>query len=189
MAKVTRRNALKRIGAATAVLGGSAALGTALWDEGGIGIYKSAGAPQTRDFRLRDKTLAKADIAIAKQGVEAAILTRAAIDALGGMEIFVSRGDRVTIKPNIGWDRTPIHAANTNPVVVAELVKMAYDAGAELVTVTDASCNEPGRCFQRSGIWKSAYDAGADVVLPAEHRLRDMRLGGTMLDDWPRYRP
>ena len=82
-----------------------------------------------------------------------------------------------------------MHAANTNPKVVAEVVKMAYEAGAELVTVTDASCNEPNRCFQRSGIWKLSYDAGADVVLPAEHRFRELRMGGHVLDEWPVYRP
>ena len=35
------------------------------------------------------------------------------------------------MKPNIGWDRTPEQAANTNPEVVATLVKMALEAGGE----------------------------------------------------------
>jgi uncharacterized protein (DUF362 family) len=114
---------------------------------------------------------------------------RTALEALGGMKRFVARGDIVAVKPNIGWDRTPLHAANTNPKVVAEVVRLAYDAGAKLVTVTDASCNEPNRCFQRSGIWKAAYDVGAEVVIPAEHRFRTMRMGGELLDEWPIYRP
>ena len=42
-------------------------------------------------------------------------LVRRAVDALGGMKRFVSRGDIVAVKPNIGWDRMPVHAANTNP--------------------------------------------------------------------------
>jgi uncharacterized protein (DUF362 family) len=186
---VSRRDALKRIGATTAVLGGSASLGAWLWDQGGLDVYESAHRVQTRDFRLRDKDGAKPDLAIARQGGDPATLTRAALDGLGGMARFVSRGDVVTIKPNIGWDRTPVHAANTNPVVVAELVKLAYDAGASRVIVTDASCNEPNRCFQRSGIWKAAYDAQAEVVLPVEHRFRAMRMGGTVLDEWPIFRP
>ncbi len=103
------------------------------------------------------------------------------------MRRFVSRGDVVVVKPNIGWDRTPLHAANTNPLVVAEIVRQAYDAGAKNVVVTDASCNEPGRCFTRSGIWQAAYDAGAEVILPAQHRFRSMRLGGEVLGDWPVY--
>ena len=34
-------------------------------------------------------------------------LTESALAALGGMERFVSKGDVVWIKPNIGWNRRP----------------------------------------------------------------------------------
>ena len=185
---VTRREALQRIGAASAALGGSIVLGRAAWDRGGFDVYQSPLSPQTRDFRNGpEKTLA--DLAIATTSTDPAELVRKAIDGLGGMRRFISRGDVVTVKPNIGWDRTPLHAANTNPKVVAEVVRLAFDAGAKTVTVTDASCNEPNRCFQRSGIWKAAYDVGANVILPAEHRFRTMRLRGELLDEWPVYRP
>ena len=106
-----------------------------------------------------------------------------------GMKRFVSRGDIVAIKPNIGWDRMPIHAANTNPLVVAELVKLCFEAGAHRVVVTDASCNEANRSFQRSGIWRAAHAVDATVILPAAHRFREMRLQGEVLDRWPIYTP
>jgi uncharacterized protein (DUF362 family) len=105
------------------------------------------------------------------------------------MKRFVSNGDVVAVKPNIGWDRMPVHAANTNPLVVAEVVRLAFDAGARRVVVTDASCNEPNRCFQRSGIWRAAHDLGATVILPAAHRFREMRMKGDVLDLWPVYTP
>jgi uncharacterized protein (DUF362 family) len=187
--EVSRRDALKRLGAASLVLGGSAATGRALWDQGGIDVYEAKGAAQTRDFRLRDRSATKLDMAVARTGTNPSHLTRAAVEALGGMSRFIARGDLVAVKPNIGWDRAPVHAANTNPKVVAEVVRLCYEAGAEMVTVTDASCNEANRCFQRSGIWKAAYDAGADVVLPADHRFRELRMGGQVLDEWPIYRP
>jgi uncharacterized protein (DUF362 family) len=185
---VTRREALQRIGATAAVLGGSAAVARLAWDRGGFGLVQSGLTPQTRDFRL-DPAHDRPELAIATTSTDPAELVRKAIDALGGMRRFVSRGDVVAVKPNIGWDRTPLHAANTNPLVVAEVVRLAFDAGAKIVTVTDASCNEPNRCFQRSGIWKAAYDVGANVILPAEHRFRSMRLRGELLDEWPVYRP
>jgi uncharacterized protein (DUF362 family) len=187
--EVSRREALVRLGSAALVLGGSAAVARAAWDQGGLDVYRSGKPTQMRDFRLGDLSVLRADLAIARRGNNAAELTRAAVDALGGMARFIERGDTVAVKPNIGWDRAPVHAANTNPEVVAEVVRMAYDAGAKMVTVTDASCNEANRCFQRSGIWKAAYDAGADVVLPAEHRFRALRMGGEVLDEWPIYRP
>lgn len=185
---VTRREALQRIGATAAVIGGSAALARVTWDRGGFGEVQSNLSPQTRDFRI-DPAGELPELAIAKSSTEPAELVRKAIDALGGMRRFVSRGDVVAVKPNVGWDRTPLHAANTNPLVVAEVVRLAFEAGAKTVTVTDASCNEPNRCFQRSGIWKAAYDVGANVILPAEHRFRSMRLRGELLDEWPVYKP
>lgn len=186
----SRRSALKRIAAAAGVLAGSAALGRVVWDQGGLDVYESGLRAQRRDFRLRDRALDVTDMAIAKRETGTPEeLVRLAVDGVGGMSRFISRGDIVTVKPNIGWDRTPLHAANTNPRVVAEVVRLAIDAGAKRVTVTDASCNEPNRCFQRSGIWNAAHEAGAHVLLPVEHRFRTMRLGGEVLDEWPVYRP
>jgi uncharacterized protein (DUF362 family) len=184
---VSRREALRRLGAAGLVLGGAAALGRARWDQGGLDVAGVGDHPQTRDFRLRDGRSELPQLVVAKNDADPAALVRKAVDALGGMKRFISRGDVVVVKPNIGWDRTPIHAANTNPKVVAEVVRLALDAGAKRVVVTDASCNEANRCFQRSGIWKHAYEAGAEVVLPAEHRFRTMRLKGEVLDEWLVY--
>ena len=184
-----RREALKRVGTTGLVLAGAAALARATWDKGGFGIAAKQGERQVRDFGLKEAANELTQLAIAKTGADPAALARAAVDALGGMKRFVSRGDVVVVKPNIGWDRTPLHAANTNPEVVAAVVQMAYEAGAKTVVVTDASCNDPNRCFQRSGIWRAAYGKGAEVIIPAEHRFRGMRLKGEVLDDWPVYTP
>ncbi|MEJ7734187.1 MAG: DUF362 domain-containing protein [Polyangiaceae bacterium] len=175
------------MGATAAVLGGAAVAGRSLHDRGGIELSESKDKPQTRDFRLRDKPADLPELVVAKSSDDPAVLVQRALGALGGMKRFISRGDIVVIKPNIGWDRTPIHAANTNPRVVAEVVRQAYDAGAKRVIVTDASCNEPNRCFQRSGIWKHAYEMGAEIIIPAAHRFRTMRLKGEVLDEWPVY--
>jgi len=54
-------------------------------------------------------------------GRSPAAITRAAVDALGGIKRFVSRGDIVVVKPNMAWDRLPEQAANTNPEVSLKL--------------------------------------------------------------------
>jgi uncharacterized protein (DUF362 family) len=172
-------------------LGVSAAaclVGRLAFDAGGLHIEALRDQVQVRSFEA-PRSPELAELAIAKSSIDASELVRRAVAALGGMQRFVSRGDIVALKPNIGWDRLPVHAANTNPLVVAEVVRLCFDAGARQVVVTDASCNEPGRCFQRSGIWRAAYDQGASVVLPAPHRFRNMRLGGEVLDGWPVYTP
>jgi uncharacterized protein (DUF362 family) len=185
---ISRREALTRLGAATAVLGGAAVAAKLTYDRGGLDVTRLDTERQVRDFQVA--LLGQAPVmAIAKSVTDAGELTRKAVDALGGMKRFISNGDIVAIKPNIGWDRMPVHAANTNPVVVAELVKMAFEAGAKRVVVTDASCNEPNRCFQRSGIWRATYALGATIILPASHRFRDLRMKGDVLDLWPVYTP
>ncbi len=188
--KPSRREVVQRLGAAGLAFAGAAALGRWRWDHGGIDVHRAEGARQVRDFRLKAATGRELpELVIAKNETHAATLTRRAVDAMGGMKRFISRGDIVVVKPNIGWDRMPIHAANTNPEVVATVVQMAFEAGAKRVVVTDASCNDPHRCFQRSGIWRASYNLGADVIIPAEHRFRTMRLNGDVLDEWPVYMP
>ena len=119
------------------------------------------------------------------QGGDPTQLARQAVEELGGMRRFISRGDVVLVKPNIGWDRTPEQAANTNPDVVAEIVRQCASAGAKRIIVTDVSCNDARRCFQRSGIAEAAKLAGADVILPEPSRFKEVDLQGEVLHTWP----
>jgi uncharacterized protein (DUF362 family) len=94
----------------------------------------------------------------------------------------------VIVKPNIGWDRKPEQAANTDPIVVATLVTMAYAAGAKKVKVFDNTCNTERRCYERSGIEKAAKDAGADVFFTEERKFKKVNLKGEKLKEWPVYK-
>lgn len=123
------------------------------------------------------------------QGAEPAALVRQALQDLGGIARFISRQDVVVIKPNIAWDRTPEQAANTNPEAVAEVVRQCWQAGAKRVIVTDVSCNEPRRCFQRSGIQAAARAQGAEVILPDPELFREVEMGGVALKTWPVFSP
>jgi uncharacterized protein (DUF362 family) len=197
VARPSRRELMARAGTTLGVLGAAAALSRLAWDHGGFDVARSGAPRQVRDYRVVERDAEHAQLAIARAPSKEPgddsphptatpdQLVRRAVDAMGGMHKFVSRGDVVVVKPNIGWDRMPIHAANTNPEVVAAVIKLAYEAGAKKVVVADGSCNDPNRCFQRSGIWRAAYQLGADVVLPQEHRFRTMRLKGDVLDEWP----
>jgi uncharacterized protein (DUF362 family) len=101
---------------------------------------------------------------VAARGDDPAANVRRALAALGGMQRFVKRGETVVVKPNVGWDRLPEQGANTDPAVVAEIVRQARGAGARRVIVADLSCNDAGRCFARSGILDAAGQAGAEVL-------------------------
>ncbi len=118
------------------------------------------------------------------EGESPEAITREAIKALGGMSRFIGRGDKVLIKPNIGWDRTPEMAACTNPEVVAALVAMSLESGAKEVVVMDHTINQPKRCYARSGIQEAARAAGARVLFTDEQRLKKMALKGEWLKEW-----
>jgi len=106
-------------------------------------------------------------VAVARKGAPDAMAV-AAVKALGGMSKFVGRGEVVVVKPNIGWDRTPEQAANTNPEVVKAVVRMCLEAGAKRVRVMDGPCNDPRRCYTRSGI-KDAVESLNDPAVSVEH--------------------
>ena len=108
----------------------------------------------------------------------------AALDGIGGIGRFVHAGERVVVKPNVGWDRTPAQGANTNPALVSEMVRLCLGAGAAQVTVSDVSCNDPRRSFLRSGIREAGETAGARVMLPAQEDFGEVELGGVVLRNW-----
>jgi uncharacterized protein (DUF362 family) len=118
------------------------------------------------------------------QGDNPAVLTRKAVASLGGIGRFVSKGDVVLVKPNIGWDRTPQQAACTNPQVVKTLVELCLEGGAKEVKVIDNPCNQAKRTYLRSGIAEAAKQAGAKVLFPNKHRLKKIPLNGEWLKEW-----
>lgn len=171
--RIGRREALARIGSAAAA---AAAVGTgtlAFVDRRAAG----AAPPSVRDWRI-PPSVKLAARAVAARGDDPAANVRRALAALGGMGQFVRPGEVVLVKPNVGWDRLPEQAANTDPDVVAEIVRQCRAAGARKVVVADLSCNDPARSFARSGIRAAAASAGAEVLDGSALEMADATLGG-----------
>jgi len=116
-------------------------------------------------------------------------MVRRAMNALGGMDKLVSKGNRVIIKPNIAWNQKPEFAANTNPFVVAALVELCREAGASRVKVMDHTCSaNPEPSYENSGIATTARQAGAEVSYIDKSRFRDFTIAdGKVLKSWPFY--
>ena len=99
------------------------------------------------------------------------------IAALGGMQAFVRKGQHVVVKPNIAWDQPPETPANTNPELVAAIVRHCVKAGASKVTVFDHTCHNWERSYKTSGIADAVSDAGGEMA-PAnlERHYREVEL-------------
>ena len=136
-------------------------------------FHRSEDEVVMRDLRMRDVE----ERLVIVRGDDPARMTVAALEAMGGMSSFIETDDTVVIKPNIGWDRRPEQAANTHPDVVAEVVRQCLFAGAGHVVVTDVTCNEANRCFNRSGLWDGTLYRNGSIL--ADSRIAD-RLSETL---------
>ncbi|MCK9629095.1 MAG: DUF362 domain-containing protein [Bacteroidales bacterium] len=106
---------------------------------------------------------AKNDL-VAVMGGEPEAMYEKAISAMGGMSRFVKKGQNVVVKPNIGWNKKPEEAANTNPLLVAAIVRDCLKVGASEVVVFDHTCDEWMSCYKNSGIESAAKSAGARIA-------------------------
>jgi uncharacterized protein (DUF362 family) len=86
------------------------------------------------------------------------------LTALGGLERFVKKGQTVLIKPNMAWAVAPEGAANTNPALIAHIIKNVLNLGAKRVYVYDNTCDNWNDAYRLSGLEKAATEAGATVA-------------------------
>jgi len=184
---IGRRELLTRWG--PAALAASALAGTGALLGGREGRHRppdDRALPTPRDWRIAPGAPGRI---VTTGGPSPADNVRRALSGVGGMERFVKRGEKVVIKPNCGWERTPEQAANTDPTLVAELVRLCLAAGAAGVVVADSTCNDPVRCFERSGIAQAARAAGASVAHQSNSGAVRLDLGGTLLGAWDVLKP
>jgi uncharacterized protein (DUF362 family) len=110
---------------------------------------------------------------------EPAAATRKAIETLGGMARFVKKGQRVVIKPNMSFAKTPDFAATTHPLVVVAVAQACIDAGAREVLVLDHTLQRAELCLERTGIRDACKQQCPEVhVLALQDRkfFREIRI-------------
>jgi len=134
-------------------------------------FFKSAAVVGLASIFKPDALASSANLAVqaspdmvAIMGGEPEVMLIRAFKELGGIGKYVKKGDKVVIKPNIGWDRKPELAANTNPKLVGELVKLCKNAGASEILVFDHTCHDWKKSYTNSGIEKAVNDAGGKMV-------------------------
>jgi uncharacterized protein (DUF362 family) len=101
---------------------------------------------------------------VAIKGGEPQAMFDKAIESFGGMKAFVKKGQTVVLKPNIGWDVSAERAGNTNPLLIKQIIKHCFNAGAKDVYVFDHTCDYWKKSYSDSGIESAVKDAGGKIV-------------------------
>jgi len=93
-------------------------------------------------------------------------LVESAVGHLGGIGAIIKSGSTVVIKPNAGHYGGPESSVNTNPAVVAAVIRAVKKANPRKLILAESSamgCNTM-ECLEVSGIKQAALEAGVDDV-------------------------
>jgi uncharacterized protein (DUF362 family) len=109
-----------------------------------------------------------------------------ALKAIGGLEAFIKKGDRVLLKVNAAFASAPMLSATTHPELVSAITRLCREAGAAAVTVADNPINDPASCFRLTGIEQAARSSGAAVLLPQNELFKQVTLPqAQLIRNWP----
>ena len=95
------------------------------------------------------------------KNVNAALLRH--FELLGGLAHFISRGDKVLIKPNMIAPRPAECAAQTDPVVIIELAKILLDFGAKPFVGDSPAWADMATCAGALGIVEPLKKLGVEI--------------------------
>src|SRR5512136_1260022 len=115
-------------------------------------------------------SLAKEEYDLTVISGEPGAATKKALEAIGGMSRFVRKGQRVVLKPNMSFARTPDFSATTHPLVVATVAQACIEAGAQQVLVLDHTLHRAELCLERAGIRDACKNIPGVHVLALQER-------------------
>jgi uncharacterized protein (DUF362 family) len=108
----------------------------------------------------------KSVVSIAK-GVDVEKMVTEVLEPLGGIKTLIRPKTTVVIKPNAGHVAPAESSVNTNPEVVAAVIKEVRKANPKKIILAEASaigCDSM-ESMEASGITKAAQDAGVDEII------------------------
>ncbi|MDD2525776.1 MAG: DUF362 domain-containing protein [Bacteroidales bacterium] len=130
-----------------------------------LGLASIFGSDKIRAIGATEMAVAQSPDLVAVMGGEPEDMLVKALKEMGGIKKFVKKGQKVVIKPNIGWDRVPELAGNTNPKLIKKLTELCLkEAGAKEVIVFDHTCDNWQKTYKNSGIQDAVEEAGGKMV-------------------------
>jgi uncharacterized protein (DUF362 family) len=204
----SRRDFLIKAGGTAAVAGGACAAGALILDPWGMEGVKPPPPVRLKNYSVtlppgrpnvvvvRSSPVVAANFSTREEELiareeQAFKMVKRALDEMGGVERFITKGDVVVIKPNVAFDKNPDLGATTQPDTVAAVVKLCFGAGARKVIVADNPINNPESCFFKTKVGEAAVRAGAELMMPQTSYFEDLYVGGeTITNTWKMfYRP
>jgi uncharacterized protein (DUF362 family) len=184
--ELTRRDFLKRVGYASALALAAGGFGLALYDaKGPAPAEKAKILAGLGDFSSKSLASGLGKMAIVR-GTDRQAMFNQGIAALGGLESFIQKGDRVLIKVNAAFATPPALGATTHPEILAAVAGRCFQVGAAQVMVTDNPINNPDSCFAITGIAGAAQESGARIIAPSASLFSPLSLpGGKLIENWP----
>ncbi|HEY3359360.1 MAG TPA: DUF362 domain-containing protein [Polyangia bacterium] len=164
-----RRRFLRHLGAAGAVAASGAFVpllgcGKGAGKPGGGSAAAPGAAPASRQARAL-----AADLVVC-EGNDPYLQTVKAIEAIGGIDLFVKPGDRVVLSPNLAFARTPEQGANTHPRVLRAVLDQCVKAGATKITVLDYVLDAKEVAFKMNGAEEAVAGTIARLISPEDER-------------------
>ena len=183
---LNRRDFLKRVGYASALALATGGLGLALYDpKGPAPVVGQKALTALGNYTLPALAAGPGKMAIIR-GMDRRLMVEQGLKALGGMEVFIQKGDRVLIKVNCAFATPASLGATTSPETLAAVAGLCFKAGAAQVRVTDNPINNPDSCFEISGLADATRSAGAKLITPQASLFVPFSLpGGELLQSWP----
>lgn len=204
----SRRDFLIKAGGTAAVAGGACAAGALILDPWGMEGVKPPPPVRLKNYSVtlppgrpnvvvvRSSPVVAANFSTREEELiareeQAFKMVKRALDEMGGVERFITKGDVVVVKPNVAFDKNPDLGATTQPDTVAAVVKLCFGAGARKVIVADNPINNPESCFFKTKVGEAAVRAGAELMMPQTSYFEDLYVGGeTITNTWKMfYRP
>jgi uncharacterized protein (DUF362 family) len=198
----SRRDFAARVGGTALVAGGAMAAGLLTRDRWGMEGVKPPPPVHLKDYSIKLAPARPTLVVVRSRPIEADdykgkdeemqaredqafAMVKAAMDAMGGVEKFIVKGDVVVVKPNVAFDKNPDLAATTQPDTLAAVVKLCLGAGARKVIVADNPINNPESCFFKTKVGDAALRAGAELMLPQDSYFEQLYVGGeTIKNTW-----
>ncbi|MCG2773333.1 MAG: DUF362 domain-containing protein [Desulfobacterales bacterium] len=183
---LNRRDFLKRVGYASGLALATGGLGLALYDpKGPVPTEVRKALTGLGNYSLPAMAAGPGKMAIVR-GTDRVLMVERGVKALGGMEAFIQKGDRVLIKVNAAFATPASLGATTHPDTLAAVAGLCIKAGAAQVLVTDNPINDPYSSFEISGLADATRTAGARLITPQAALFAPVSLpGGKLLQNWP----